>query len=80
MDDWNQEAIQLIKEAEKIMAITDITMFICAKLEDSEECKKGDNYYQGFQQALILVLEYIHKTARQTKNLKLENCELQESL
>jgi hypothetical protein len=69
MNEWNHEAEDLIRETERFIAETEIAMFVRAELLKNEELK-GNEYYKGFKEAMVLVLEYIHEMTRQRKILK----------
>lgn len=67
MKKWDQEAGELIKEAERFITETEIAMFVFNQLQKNETFLDSNEYYNGFREAMISVLEYINEMTRQRK-------------
>ena len=69
MNEWIKESVEIIKETERFIAETEIALFVHAQLLKNEELEQNE-YYKGFKEAMVLVLEYIHEMTRQRKIIK----------
>jgi len=69
MNEWIKESVEIIKETERFIAETEIALFVHAQLLKNEELEQNE-YYKGFKEAMVLVLEYVHEMTRQRKIVK----------
>jgi hypothetical protein len=67
MKSWKSDAIELLKETERLMTETDIALFIKDQMDMNRAYREGDSYYFGFQEALESVLFYLSQRAKERK-------------